>query len=418
MRRLAALLAAALVAGCGTRDHANPFDPANPATRGLPANFAAFAGRGDVTLEWRAAPAPALQGYELFRSLAPDTGFAPVSNLLPPTTSSFHDVGLLDGTDHYYRLHFVFDAGLSPRYASDVATPGPLRPWVTDYDRITLERITADGRRVVEDIAGAVSIAGGDMDVNRATGAVWTCDPFAGTLTIFDPSSGTLAHAANVLASPVSIAVDAVDGGAWVGDDGRGEALRFHADGSLDSPSVPLTDGPFGIAVDGFDRSVWVCERYGSRVRHAAADGTPLGTGPSFVVAPSRVAVDSATGDAWVSSFTRGTLLRLSSLGGRQDSLSSIASPLNLAMDPRRGRLWVTDPVAGRVVAVRRTGAIEFSVSGLPGAYDVAVDLDTGDAWVTAQDAGLVAHVSASGVILRRLGGFQTPNAIALDPGP
>ncbi len=419
MRPLAALLIlAALAGGCGRRERANPFDPANPSTRGVPANFAAFAERGAVSLEWTPATNAALLGYLLFRSLDPDTGYVAVSNLLSPGTSSFHDVGLLDGVDHYYRLHYVFDSGTAPRYAADVAAPGSLRPWVSDYDAPALDQVTPDGRRVAARIPGAVTYVGGELDVNPATGVVWVCDPYGGTVNRYDPSTGRVAPATGVFSTPVSIAVDVADGGAWVGDSDLQEVFHLDAMGAPVPPLLASVNGPYGLAVDPNDRSLWACERFGSRVRHVADDGTSIGPGVTYVVAPSRVVVDSANGDAWVSAFTRGTIVRIAKNGARVDSVATITGPLGMAMDARRGRLWVGDPVAGRVVALRRNGSTEFVVGGLAGAYDLAVDLATGDCWVTAQDARIVVRISTAGVVTRRLGGFATPNSIALDPGP
>ena len=419
MRPLAALLIlAALAGGCGRRERSNPFDPGNPSTRGVPANFAAFAERGAVSLEWAPASNAALLGYLLYRSLDPDTGYVAVSNQLAPGTSSYHDVGLLDGTDHYYRLHYVFDTGMSPRYAADVATPGSVRPWVTDYDAPALDQVTPDGRRVAASIPNAVTYFAGELSVNPATGVVWVCDPYGGNVNRYDPATGLVAPTTRVFSTPVAIAVDAADGGAWVADSDLQEVFHLDDTGAPVPPLLGSMNGPYGLAIDPNDRSLWACERFGSRVRHVAPDGTSIGPGVTFVVAPSRVVVDSANGDAWVSAYSRGTIVRVSKNGARLDSVTTITGPLGMAMDARRGRLWVGDPVAGHVVALRRNGSTEFVVGGLGGAYALAVDLRSGDCWVTAQDLRNVVRISTAGVVTRRLGGFVTPNGIALDPGP
>ena len=98
----------------------------------MPAAFVALAENGLVDLRWQTASAPGLLGYKLFRSFDPAIGFVAISDLLPPKTGEFFDRGLMNGTDHYYRLYFFFDRGLGPRFASDVATPGLVTPWVTD----------------------------------------------------------------------------------------------------------------------------------------------------------------------------------------------------------------------------------------------------------------------------------------------
>jgi len=415
-----ALLGAALAGpGCSERPRVNPFDPGNPATGGRPSGFQALAENGLVVLRWNPASAPGLFGFQVYRSLAPASGFAPVSSLLSPRTTGFTDPGLLNGVDHYYRLYFVFDRGLGTLYASDVATPGPLTPWVIDDDTAdpALARLSADGRHVAERIRDAVTYSAGDVDVDRVSAAVWTCDPFLGGVTIYQPSNGILTRVTGGVSTPVSVAVDPVDHSAWVGDNGMSRVAHIAPDGTLATPpEITSVSGPMSIAVDPVDESVWICERTGSRVRHARKDGTPLAT--AFVINPSRVAVDSVSGDAWVTSFSNGRVMHLTAAGVRADSVSSLAGPLGIVVDARRGRIWVTDPRAGVVAALTRAGATQFTVSALPGASDVALDRTTGEVWVTAQSAGQVVRVAPDGRILRRLGGFIAPDGIALDPGP
>jgi DNA-binding beta-propeller fold protein YncE len=403
-------------ASCTERPHNNPFDPANPTTGGRPSGFAALAGDGRVTLEWQTASAPGLIGYQVFRSLDPATGFGAISNVLPPRTSTLPDFGLLNGVDHYYRLYFVFDRGRGGSYASDVATPGPVTPWIADDGVPALERLTADGRHVAGRVAGAVTSSATDVDVDFATGAVWTCDRGQGVVTIYQPAKSQVPVAVSGFSDPVAVAVDPLNHSAWVGDNADHDVFHLDANGKfIPAETVSSVDGPIGIAVDPVDESVWICERNGSRVRHVDLTGLPVAT--AFVVNPSRVAVDSVTQEAWVTCFSRGRVLRLSPGGVRMDSVSSIPGPLGIVVDARRGRIWVTDPVAGHVVKFHRDGTTDFVVGALPGASDIALDPATGEVWVTAQDAGQVVRIAPDGTILTKLGGFDSPAGIALDPG-
>ena len=418
MRARAALLVAlaALAAGCSERPRSNPFDPANPATGGRPAGFQALAGDGRVTLRWQPASSAGLLGYQAMRSLSSTTGFTPISAVLAPSVTSFSDVGLLNGADHYYRLYFVFSSGLGSLYASDVATPGPVTPWVGDDGPPVLYRLSNDGRHVVDYVPGAVTQSVADIDVDRGTGAVWSADPVQGMVTIYQPTTG-LSTPVRGLAQPVAIAVDSIDHTAWVGEDVRGGSVdHFGPDGNLAAPpSLGVFESPIGLAIDPNDRSVWVCERTGSRVRHLDRSAGPLST--SYVINPSRVAVDSVTRDAWVTSFTHGLIVHLSPGGVRTDSITAITGPVGIVVDGPRGSIWVTDPLAGTVTALTSGGAIKSRVSGLAGAYDIALDPRTGEVWVAAQDAAAVVRISPAGVPLRVLGGFAAPDAIALDTG-
>ncbi|HEY6866720.1 MAG TPA: hypothetical protein VI792_05645 [Candidatus Eisenbacteria bacterium] len=417
MRALAALLilAAGLEAGCSSRPHSNPFDPANPATGGKPAGFQALAGDGHVTLRWQTAQAPGLLGYQAYRSLSATTGFTVLSGVLPVATDSFPDRGLLNGTDHYYRLYYVFDRGLGSLYASDVATPGPVTPWVSDPGFPALLRVTADGRHIAEGLPGAVALTSGAVAVDAMSGAVWTCDPDQGGVTDYQPTDGSLVHLLGPPSVPVAVAVDTVSHDAWIGDDNSGIVARYTATGSPAGSVQGLLDSPIGLAVDPNSRSVWICERTGSRVSHADVNGVRLA--PAYVINPSRVAVDAATGDAWVTCFTRSLIVHVTAAGVRSDSVASLAGPLGIAVDAARGRIWVTDPSLDLVAALRRDGSTEFQVRSIPGAFGVAVDPATGEAWVTSEAASALLRISPAGAILRVLGGLGTPADIALDPG-
>jgi DNA-binding beta-propeller fold protein YncE len=416
MRALAALLTLALLAaGCGRRERTNPFDPANPGTGGRPSGFAALAGDGTVTLRWNAASAPELLGYQLERAVGADTGFTVVTGVLPPTTTSFRQFALLNGVDHRFRLYFVFQKGRGSLPAEDVATPGPLVPWVTDYGAGTLVQLTADGRRIAESLT---LVAGGTptgIGVDSPAGNVWVCDPTSGSVSVYRPQRQSFAVYRSGFETPGAVAVDSATHNAWIGDEGFDLVQHVTPLGSPAGPSIQPVDAPIGLALDRETGALWICERAGHRVRRVDPGGGGWATG---VIAPSRVAVDSVTHDGWVSSFTRATVVVLSGGGARLDSVSGFDGPVGIAVDSRRGRVWVCDPNANQVIALRRNLTEEFRVSGLGGAREVAVDPATGEAWVTLALDGAVARLSPAGAVLRVVRGLVEPYAIALDvPG-
>jgi DNA-binding beta-propeller fold protein YncE len=414
MRRLTLLLIlAGALGGCSSREHANPFDPANPDTGGRPAGFVALAGNATVSLRWSAASAPGLLGYQVFRKLPADSAYSAISGILPPRTTRFDDFGLLNGVDHAYRLYFVLAQGLGTLPAEDVATPGPVVPWITDFTAGTLIQLTADGRHAAFALNPVAGATPAELDLDRSSGALWACDPSFGIVWYYQPRTATLTAIRSGLDTPNAAAVDTVDHSAWIGDTGFSDVERFAPDGSLVSPFVLHNlAGPIGLAVDPRDRALWVCERQGDRVRRIGADTTGFAVG---VIAPSRVAVDSATGNAWVTSFNRGTVVAITPAGARVDSMVALVGPVGVAVDARRGRIWIADPDANQVVALRRDASLEFRVAGLPGANDVAVDPATGEAWVALAGNGSVARLSASGRVVRQTGGFLEPYGIRLD---
>ena len=415
MRRGLALLALALVAGpaCSSRERSNPFDPGNPRTQGRPIAFVALAGNGLVTLRWQAVTNPGLTGYQAFRRAADETTFQAITDVLPVSTDQFRDIPVLNGKELTYQLYYVFSGGRAGRPAEDQATPGPLVPWVTDLSSASLTRLTPDGRHRDSDVLGFDGPTQVAVDPSR--GLVWTTDPFAGQVLIFNPFNQQRTWVSELL-SPIAVAVDPSRHTAWVCDEGTNLVSHFTETG--DNATPPFI-GPFGlpiaVAVDPADGSVWVCERQTERVRRFSPDGALLASAP--VTLPSRVAVDSSTGDAWITSFEGRSVVRVSSSGSILDTLEGFLGPIGVAVDPRRGQVWIADALAGQLVAVARDGTEQFRASGLSEAREVAVDLATGDAWVTVPGAGRVVRFSDTGVVLRTLVGFAEPYGIALDPG-
>lgn len=413
MRAVAALLIlAAVLAGCSSRDRLNPFDPANPRTGGRPADFRAFADDDFVLLRWTPQRQSGLTGFQLFRRGPGQPSFQAISGVLSPADGFFTDRGVANGSTYEYRLFYVFTDGLGDLPATDRATPGPVRPWVSEFNGGTIARLTADGRYVTSRSGGFNSA--NDLAVDRNTGVVWVSDPFGGKVQVFDPIQGTFVNISG-LSEPGDLALDLSDQTAWICDTGAGAVRHYTRFGTQASPSLDLLDQPIGVAFEQTNRILWVCERGGDRVRTFLSNGAAQWTVP--LSRPSRVAIDSTTREGWVTSFTDGAVYRLSAVGVRLDSLTSLGGPIGVAVDPRRGRIWVCDALAGRLVALRRDATVEFQVTGLTEVREVAVDLATGDAWATLPPEGRVVRVGPDGTVLAQATGLIDPAAIAIDPG-
>ena len=412
MRRGAALLVSlTLASGCGTREHSNPFDPENPATRGRPANFAAVAGWKFVSLRWTTPDLGGEFGYRLFRRVAGESDFRMISEF-GRTATGYLDLGLTDATIHEYRLFYVFSGVSGGLPAEDRATPGPLLPWFADLSRGTLVGTTPDGRHVVHEASGFEGPTYVAVDPTR--GMVWVSDTYAGRVVLFDPSRSTRINIPGQ-AEPVAIALDPIDRSAWVCDQAL-DAVFHYASNTLPGTPAVLTgiQTPIGIATDPGTGTVWVCERGANQMRRYTRAGVEQDRIP--LVAPSRVAVDSLTKDGWVTCFDVSRLVHIDAAGIPQDTLP-LSGPIGVAVDHRRGRIWVANARGNEVVALDRAGTIEFRVVGLSEARDVAVDGATGEAWATAPGFGEVVRISAAGVILERLRGGSYPYTVALDPG-
>lgn len=415
MRRLVPLLAllALLLPGCSRRERTNPLDPANPQTGGRPDGFNAIAGFSNVVLQWNARTDLAIDGFQLFRRAPTDSTFQPLGGVLEPKSNSFLDAGILNGRDYRYRLYYVIGGQLSTQPAEEIATPGPLRPWVCDPGNGELVRLSADGRDIVA--RNHIGITPYSITVSPIEGQLWVSDVFAGKVLRLEPVflSGTQITS---LPQPFQIALDNINGTAWI-TDLTGSLGHFFTNGQPAQPGrIDLLQSPGGVTVNPNTREVYLCETGGNRVRRYANDGTPLSAGS--VPSPSRVAIDTVSRFIWVTSLPTGRVYCLNEAAQAIDSLSIFTGPIGIAVDSRRRRVWVADAAGNRVIvldAVTRTEL--FRVNGIGEPRDVDIDLRTGDAYVVARGERSVIHVSSTGAIVARLTGFSDPYEAGLDPG-
>jgi streptogramin lyase len=415
MRHLTPLLTLALLfaAGCTSRPHSNPFDPANPQTGGRPAGFAALAEDHAVLLRWQAASSPQLMGYQVMRLGPADSAFRPITDVLPPGRTTVADAGLLNGVQLRYRLYFVFERGLGGLPAEDMATPGPLAPWIADFGGGLLVRLSADGRHVAQSLQSADVIDPVAVDVDPADGRVWAVAPSGGVL-VYQSDTGRETLVGQGLTQPVSVVVDRSTGAAWVGDAGSGVVAHLQPTGApADPPALGGLQYPGSLALDARNGAIWVVEQDGDRVRQYDALGALAAT--ADVPQPTAVAVDSLMHEAWVTSFAFGRVVHLSSNAVPLDTITACRGPLGIAVDARRGRIWVADAATDQVVALARSGSVQFRIAGLPEARTIAVDDSTGEAWVTLTAAGAVARLSPTGHEITRVGGLTAPWGLALD---
>jgi sugar lactone lactonase YvrE len=410
---LVAAALALLAAGCSRRVRDNPLDPLNPSTGGRPAGFNAIAGFTLVSLSWTPQPDLEIDGFMLERQVAGDSVYRPVDGVLPRDASSYVDLGRVNGVTVRYRLYFVIDGAPVRVPAEDVATPGPLRPWVSEFGG-HLTRLSPDGRDIVFRVGDVGEVEGIALDYWSTPGRVWCTAQPEGWLTGLDVN-GSFRLRQEGLQSPNELAVSPGDGTVWVSDR-SGALLHFGPDGQ---PRTPNSIGPIaqpeGIAISARDLSIWVCENGGNRVRRYSAAGSIIAS--TAVIQPFRVAVDSLSGIGWVTSFARGLVYRIAGDGTLLDS-ASVGGPIGIAIDRVHERVWIADRLDGAAIALDpSTLARIVTVPNLPGIRDVAVDRASGDAWFTLPSQNVVVRLDKDGHEVTRIGALDTPLEIRIDPG-
>ena len=276
MRRLLPLLivAGTLAQGCSDRAHLNPLDPSNPDTQGRPAGFVGLAGNQFVILRWAAPSGTAVRGFRLLRRAGAETEFTELATLLVPGVTGYLDPGLANGVDHAYRLQYVLQAGALSPASETIATPGPLRPWVSDFARGQLVRITADARVNTTEPTSALQ-SPSDLAADTPRGRIWIADTFAGRVIGYSPATGGEIDLGG-LQDPQAIAVAPDNGYVWVCDGSLNQVLLFDPNAPGGAVAVRGVTNPLSVAVDALDGSAWVCERGADRLRHLDASAQPI----------------------------------------------------------------------------------------------------------------------------------------------
>jgi sugar lactone lactonase YvrE len=408
---LVVLTLATLAAGCSRRLRDNPLDPGNPETGGRPAGFNAVAGYASVTLTWTPQPALAIDGFQLERLDPGDSLYRPLGDVLPRGASTFLDVGRTNGLTYRYRIYYVIGGAPVRAPAEDLATPGPLRPWVTEYGGQRVARLSPDGRDVLFRVGNLGAVGGLALD---PTGRLWCSAEAQGWLSGLE-TSGDFRLRIEGIQAPGELAVSPADETVWVVDR-EGQLLHYGVDGSPATPgSIGLLASPEGLAVGPGDLSVWVCEGRGNRVRRYSAAGSIIAS--AVVPQPLRVAVDSTTNIGWVTSYDQGRVYRIAGDGTVIDS-AAVGGPVGIAVDHAHGRVWVADELDGVAIALDLTTLARLvTVPSLVGVRDVAIDRASGDAWFTVTGLDALVRLDVNGHELARLAGLDTPLDVRLDPG-
>jgi DNA-binding beta-propeller fold protein YncE len=149
-----------------------------------------------------------------------------------------------------------------------------------------------------------------------------------------------------------------------------------------------------------------------------------------FFYKPNCVEVDRRDGSAWVLDYYVNKLRKFDRAGNVVYETPAEGEPLvlrgtSIAVDQRTGACWVADRSHSRVLKLGENGGVLATVTGFRSPRSVSLVPDTGDCWVTdeLQDRAVKLRADASGTVgvggvkLAECGGFETPWAVAADPG-
>jgi len=405
---LPALLLAACLTGCASRDHTNPFDPENDETDGHPDLVVAAAGDGMVEVRWTLPDFHDIDVVSLVR--IDDVNQEAVLDVDVLGDTLAVDDQVMNDHTYRYLLEFRFDGDPTrQRSAEAPATPGRTVIWVLDQTRGGPLRISSDGR-VIAARPGRGRPT--DMAIESSTGRIASVDFINQRIETFDRTGQPLADVLTVT-NPQSVAIDEPNDGIWIGA-ANPSTIQLR---SADLSTIAAADTGFGdpedIAVDPLTGSLWIADSGSGRLFHRRRDGTVAVLGG--LSAPFSLSIDAATGDAFLADRARRTLFRVSALA---DTVlwarTGFAGLYQALANPATGGVWVSDNLAGSVTHVSGEGVVTFARTSFIAPTGLALDPVSTDIWITDAAADVLWKMSATGELRQGLTGFDGPFAVAV----
>jgi len=385
------------LAGCGGREHTNPFDPANPETYGEPGAIRAVAHCERVDLTWSDLGLADLEGFRLWREpLVPESAGPTelTDDPLPPAARHYTDVGLSNGVPYAYTLEFLFTRGSSAWARAVVARPGAALLWIADPCGYGLAALAPDGRALRRRISAGEAILA--LEIDEQAHRLYAARIEAGVVLVAGTADG---EPLGEIAAPGASCLDWNPGlGVLaVGAFYEQSLSWFSAAGDLIA-SLALDGHPEDVALRD-SATTWVALYEGQVLRASwhASGQAHVEVVTTALERAVRVADDSSGGGCWIADRVAGQVVYVGEDGARfRTAAGVIREPLDLA-PAAQGGCWVADRARGAVLRVGQTCDVIEQHSDLGRVTNVAEDPLTGALWISVADAGEVWRLDGDG---------------------
>lgn len=360
------MVAAILVAlACSDRPRSNPFDPRNPDSQQRTAGFNALAGNGEVVLLWNPLNYIDVEGVFVERTVHGTSDTTVLNDsILPLGRLSFRDTGVENGITYSYRLRLaLIGSEESPVTESDLATPGNLFPWISNFNRTAVTRLTPDFRDERYDMEiGFYFVA--DIQVRPDNSEIWVLD--AGTASIY----------------------------------------RFYPDGTL-LPDQGSLGQNSAFRFNQNDRSLWLASwSTNSTIFHLGRTGE-LQASYRTEVFPTWICLDMPRNAAWIGTDSKQVLyLR----NGNITTIShpAFVSPEKIVSGSIGSAAWVLDYDA-RAVFHLTLDQVDWNLRIFNNPQDIATNTQGDICWVADMDADIVYEIDSNSNILAQVRNVGRP---------
>ncbi len=361
-----------LALACTNRERANPLDPRNPETRGVPLPPRVVPGASAAVLAWQPIAVREIGAYRIERSSAGEP-FSPIGpGDLPPWQSSVRDSPLTEGTSYLYRLVVV--AG-DREVLSDSVTirTGVGSAWFAG--EATLQLVSsqlATGLDTVATLSWPTAI-----DASSDASA-WVADYGASRVLLVNTVPSV---EASIPLDGYVVGLASTQGGSrcWAVEAWYGELLQIAPHAVLRRTTLP--DRPYCVAWSPSDETVWV--GHASGVTRYSPEGV-ADTTYTEPVRSARISVSPWDGSCWAVQPESGSVIRLPASQGQPTVRYGFEAPCDVCARTADGHCWVADCGSDSLYLLSSEGATVAAWS-VPGITSVSTTHGMHSAWATGE---------------------------------
>lgn len=208
---------------------------------------------------------------------------------------------------------------------------------------------TAHAAVEINEIIYSPRITGSHGILETVDGAVYICDSYGGTDTVYRIDTGTPVAVASGFSCPTGMWQDDV-GDILVCDVNASRIYRF--DSTWNTETYYTVPNPWTLVFDGDD--IVTASYNGNVYRITGGSATAIWTG---LTDPFGIAMD-ATGNLYVSEYTAGRIKKRTPGGTVTTLVEGLGQPEGIRIGPD-GRLWVADTLNGEVYRITMDGEID-----------------------------------------------------------
>jgi len=331
MRNLILVLICLFLLSCSDREHANPFDPENPNTRGAPTGVSVISNRDSVILSWNPMDVNDLLYYLVYRMAG--EGNLATYDTVNVSERTFLDTKVVYDTKYSYAVqaNTIFNEGILSDTVSII--PGPYNFWIADFYGFSVKRVTYDGAHILESDYFTSPIA---IEADPKRNQFLIADYWNKCINIINKNF-TISSIIDLEDRPIDIAMNSSEGKFYILFLEQNKLVTYSISGDkFQTVTLPF-DVSFNthLTYDSVASNVWISgDRADSVFQVVLKNSTPVLKIHTGIVDPGKIYADPLSGGCWVTSDSG--IVRISDSGEMKISKSDYFI-VDLSINPVNG---------------------------------------------------------------------------------